>query len=244
MSIVTVSFEHVWLSVFRVLLWPSLFRVAGSEVLLQLSCLTLWVVSNCNLHDPAAYTFGYCRYYGVAVSRHFVHRFGKPINQQRNSGFIQFPVFQWERSTPVSGQIRSLMASKIFAAFSRQCFPIPGVGTEHSFEPFAVGVGHQEQSFAQMGRSELSSGYNIPLRVIPDFGKVSKDSSHTSIEQPWYIFQDRILWFNRFGNTVELRPQPSFIIFSPSFPGEANRLAREPATKLNLQHENRKRRNA
>lgn len=45
MSIVTVSFEHVWLSVFRVVSWLSPSRAVCMQVSRQLSCLSLWGLS-------------------------------------------------------------------------------------------------------------------------------------------------------------------------------------------------------
>jgi hypothetical protein len=52
------------------------------------------------------------------------------------------------------------------------------------------GVRHNPDSFAEMGRTHIGCGYNLPFRIIPDAGKVADNSSKPSMNEHWYVLNE------------------------------------------------------
>lgn len=92
-----------------------------------------------------------------------------------------------------------------------------------------MGVGHNEDAFATMGRAHRGSGNNRPVRVIPERGKVSKHASEPERNEAWDVLHDRVSWSYVANESLELRPKPPFILLPFPLPREADWLAREPA---------------
>ena len=54
----------------------------------------------------------------------------------------------------------------------------------------AWGVGHNEDSVTEVRGTKGCRWYAIPFRIVPDLGKATENSSHTSGEEPWDILHE------------------------------------------------------
>lgn len=54
----------------------------------------------------------------------------------------------------------------------------------------AVGVGKKEQALSMMWCSTIGCSCNAPLRIPPDFGKVSEDLIEPKAKVPCDVFQE------------------------------------------------------
>jgi hypothetical protein len=54
----------------------------------------------------------------------------------------------------------------------------------------ASGVGHNPDSLSKVGSSNVGSRNNLPLRVIPDFGKVSENTLNSPSKQSCDVLHD------------------------------------------------------
>jgi len=55
-----------------------------------------------------------------------------------------------------------------------------------------VGVGHKPEALASVRRSNIGSSHNSPLRVIPERGKITKDSVKSSSNEHWAILHEDV----------------------------------------------------
>jgi hypothetical protein len=55
----------------------------------------------------------------------------------------------------------------------------------------ACGVGNHEYPITSVRGADGGSGYAVPLRVIPDLGKVSEYVSHPPSKEAWHVLHDR-----------------------------------------------------
>ena len=91
------------------------------------------------------------------------------------------------------------------------------------FQSAAVGVRQEPPSFSEMGRKDIGSGYNSPLRVKPDFGQLSDHGAAIcfpsivrSNKDAWHVLQDDESW-SHFPNDAEgVGPEVPVIIGAPA----------------------------
>ena len=95
----------------------------------------------------------------------------------------------------------------------------------------ATGVGHNEDPLSDVRGTKRGSRYNLPLRVIPEAGKVVEN-----FVKPFGAESPNVLAHNVSGSKVankagKLRPEPPLVRLGFAFPGEADGLAGEPSNK-------------
>ena len=60
----------------------------------------------------------------------------------------------------------------------------------------ALGLGHNPDTFAEVGGPNVGRGYNVPLTVIPERGQIadhySKGISSIGSKEPWDLFHERV----------------------------------------------------
>lgn len=100
----------------------------------------------------------------------------------------------------------------------------------------ATGVGHNEESLAEMRRSHCCSGKTNPFRVIPDIGKVGEDFEEDSVgSDSRYVFSDDPAGSVVADDFRELGPEVPRVFFALALPCEAGRLTGEsPADDVGL----------
>jgi hypothetical protein len=54
------------------------------------------------------------------------------------------------------------------------------------------GVGHKPEPVSLVRRSNIGSSHNSPPRVIPERGKVSKDSGKSSMNEHWAVLHEDV----------------------------------------------------
>lgn len=69
----------------------------------------------------------------------------------------------------------------------------------------------------------------IPFRVIPARGQVAENVAHSSNKEPWHVLHEYVAGSYLANDPGELGPEPTGVVLSASFPGEADGLAGEPA---------------
>jgi len=57
-------------------------------------------------------------------------------------------------------------------------------------EGVPFGVGHQKDPLPQMRGTDGGSRYNLPLRVIPEEGKVSEYLAHSPSKESWDVLHE------------------------------------------------------
>jgi hypothetical protein len=60
-----------------------------------------------------------------------------------------------------------------------------------SYAVCAVGVGHKPDAFAEVGRTDVGSGYNVPFRIIPDLGQRPANLFNSGMKEVCDVFHDR-----------------------------------------------------
>ena len=56
----------------------------------------------------------------------------------------------------------------------------------------ALGVGHDEDPPAEMGRTHCCRWNACPFCVVPEIGQVAKDVSHSGSKEPWDVFHEDV----------------------------------------------------
>src|SRR5437879_2630608 len=101
-----------------------------------------------------------------------------------------------------------------FSAFSRSLRGIQTSGS-HSYW-FAVGVGHDEDSPAEMRRTNGGCGYALPFCVVPDLGQVAEYVSHSLNKEPWHVFQQNSPGSKMAKASCDFGPEPSVVVLGSS----------------------------
>jgi len=92
----------------------------------------------------------------------------------------------------------------------------------------SVGVGQNENPFAEVGGSHIGCGKMTPLRIEPERGKVSEYAiESSSSNEPWHILKENDGRLDFPDDPDDCWPDPAVICFAPLPSGGAPRLARE-----------------
>jgi hypothetical protein len=85
------------------------------------------------------------------------------------------------RVAPFASVVRVVGSSRTSLPKLRACpFPVSGC---------VVGVGSDEDPRPSVRCADVGRSYNVPLRVIPEAGKVANDGIEAEGNMPPYIFQ-------------------------------------------------------
>jgi len=78
-----------------------------------------------------------------------------------------------------------------------------------------------------VGCAGIGSGYNAPLRVIPQRGKVTNNDGSINANDVWHIFQQHRSGSYLANDTLEFGPQVSVICFAFTLASDGEGLARK-----------------
>ena len=91
--------------------------------------------------------------------------------------------FGWDESLPLRGEARSRRCGSTLAL---------GLGLLFCVWPPAVGVGSNPDSLPEMKCSNVRRRKHSPVRIVPERGQVSENSSHPESKQPWDVLHDHV----------------------------------------------------
>lgn len=127
--------------------------------------------------DRVTDQLGDLRDYGVSAGGKAVCPVGNPINHSVRTGLIH-PSTRY--GTQRGSHFRSKPILHPDGRVSPRCFRCI-VSIENGAKPFDLfGVGHKPNPVAQMWSTDSGSRYAMPLRIIPDLGQVSENSTEPS----------------------------------------------------------------
>ena len=78
-----------------------------------------------------------------------------------------------------------------------------------------------------MGCSNCTRREHTPLRIEPEEGNVTQNSSKTCSNNPWDVLQDEVARSHFSDNPTDVGPDPSLVVSTELLTGHAERLARE-----------------
>ena len=129
------------------------------------------------LKDGATDKLGDLRDYGVSASGKAVCPIGNPISHSGRIGLIQ-PSTRY--GTHLGSHLRSKLILQPLGRVSPRDFRCI-VSIENGAKPLDLfGVGHKPNPVAQMWSADSCRWYAVPLRIIPDLGQVSENSTKPS----------------------------------------------------------------
>ena len=106
------------------------------------------------------------------------------------------------------------------------------------FQSAAVGVRQEPPPGSFMRRSSVGSGYNSPLRVIPDLGQLSDHGAAIcwpsivrSNKDAWDVLQDDESWSHLPNDSERIGPEVPVIVGTLAESGVAMRLTREASSE-------------
>ena len=91
-------------------------------------------------------------------------------------------------------------------------------------------MGHDPDPVSLVRRSNIGRSHNSPLRVIPERGKITKDSVESSRSEHWAVFHEDVTGSNFANHPRHVSPHPAALsVKAVASAGDADVLARKPA---------------
>jgi len=103
--------------------------------------------------------------------------------------------------------------------------PVEVVCLAELLESPTTAVGQDEDSLPSVWGSDIGRSYSRPLRVEPDFGKITKHSVESKFDVPCDILQEQELGFHFASDAEDLGPEVSRVLGSSSLSCDAEWLA-------------------
>jgi hypothetical protein len=96
-----------------------------------------------------------------------------------------------------------------------------------AFGSFPAGDGQEPETLPLVWGANCTRREHTPLRIEPEEGKVTQNSSKTSSNNPWDVFQHDESRSHLSDNPADVGPYPSIVVSTELLTGDAERLARE-----------------